>query len=107
MSSDDGHDGDSPERRGFSGLASLEDEHEVAGVDAEFAQGVPRNVHHERGLRVPHEDVVEIQPGDATVPRRRAEPDGHAGTRGSGVGVSAPAHPDKVWRVCICTLHWT
>ena len=45
------------------------DQHEVAVVDAGLAHRVAGDAHQEGGLRVPDEDVVQVQPRDAGLAR--------------------------------------
>ena len=72
------------------------DEHQVAAIDAELVHGIPGDAHQEGGLRMRHEDVVQIQPRDAGVAGRRTKADGHAGTGGAGTGTRIPADADQV-----------
>jgi hypothetical protein len=48
------------------------------GVVAMLAHRVAGKAHQEAGLRVSHQDVVEVEPRDGGVARRRAKADGHA-----------------------------
>jgi hypothetical protein len=72
------------------------DQHKVARVDTGFAHRVPGHAHQERGLRVLDEDVVEVEPCDAGVVRRRPEADGHAGAGGHRVGRRVAADLDGI-----------
>jgi len=76
--------------------AGVIDQQKIARVDAGLAHCVAGHAHQERGLRVLDEDVVEVEPRDAGVVRRRPEADGDAGAGGHRASRRVAADSDDI-----------